>query len=206
MMADGSDLLSESHDSVREVRRCLEVIRDRKHFDAQSSIATMRTLEKVFANISSAPDESKYRRLRPTNPKVARLLGAKGVQALLLKTGWRPAVEQMEETWLHDGGAESLPLVRTTRQLLESLAHSDEQAHLAAERQRSEMLARTSKEREATLQEVKADHERRLERQTRKLQDTLSVTESPPGEQEAGPSVTTGDDPDPAPQGKAKIL
>lgn len=166
-----SDQLPESDDRVREVRRCIEVIRDRKLFDVPTSVATMRTLEKIHANIGNAPDDPKYRRLCLTNPRVAKLLNSKGVQQLLVKAGWRAAVEQMEEIWLHDGGPETIPLVRTTRHILETLANADEQAHLAAERKRSETLAKMSKEREQTLREVKADHERRLERHG-KLNDT----------------------------------
>ncbi|KAG8457746.1 hypothetical protein KFE25_005759 [Diacronema lutheri] len=174
MAAAPLERLPESDDRVREVRRCVEVIRDHKLSDASSSIATMRTLEKIFANIDAAPDEPKFRRIRLTNPKVAKLLGAKGVQPLLLKAGWRRAVEQMEEAWIHDGGADALLLVRTTRHILGHLATLDEQAHAAAERQRAESLTKMSRQREVTLAEVKADHERRLER-AGKLNHTMGA-------------------------------
>mmetsp|Transcript_50295 Transcript_50295/g.115407 ORF Transcript_50295/g.115407 Transcript_50295/m.115407 type:complete len:211 (+) Transcript_50295:101-733(+) len=161
MANTSSDALAESDDCVREVRRCIEVIRDKLNYDVPTSIATMRSLEKMFANIVEAPDEPKYRRIRLTNPKAARLLGAKGVQPLLVKAGWRAAVEQMEEIWIHDG---SLPLLRTTRQILSSLAASDAAAHAASEIVRAQNLAKATKVKLDTLADIKADRESYMER------------------------------------------
>jgi len=173
--------LPDSDDRVRELRRCLEVIRDRERYDPSSSIATMQTLEKIFNNIERAPDEPKFRRLRTANAKIAGLMKMNGVQQFMLKSGWQPTVHQMEEVWLYEGGEEVLPLLRAARRMLTLLSEKDAVALEAANAQRLAQIAKDSQVREMTLAEIKADHEVRAVRFSKKKADAAQGDEQATG-------------------------
>lgn len=62
----------------------LELLRDLKiDFDS-----VHETLGKILANITNAPAEPKYRKLRTTNDKIKALLSASGARSLLLGSGF----------------------------------------------------------------------------------------------------------------------
>jgi hypothetical protein len=159
--------LPETDERVREVRRCIELVRDRQSYDAASSLRTLRALERLVANILESPDDAKFRKLRVTNPKIALLLAARGVQPFLVAVGWRMAVQQMEEVWLHDDqnkGYDLLPLLATSRRILARLAASDEAAQSEVERARGDTVSKQNAERVLQLAEIRSDHQRRAER------------------------------------------
>jgi hypothetical protein len=159
--------IPETDERVREVRRCIELIRDRQSYDAASSLRTLRALERLVTNIIEAPDDAKFRKLRVTNPKIAQLLAARGVQPFLIAVGWRMGVQQMEEVWSHDDqnkGYDLLPLLATSRRILARLAASDEAAQSELERARAGTVSKQNAERALQLAEIRADHARRADR------------------------------------------
>ena len=117
------------------------------------------TLSKILANIVGAPDEPKFRRLKTTNARIAKLLDARGARQLLVGSGF---VEEADALALPEGAAiepVQASLAGLTAQQ-KARKEEEEKTKLAAvEEQRAAALrARRSKEPAATEAQTKASH------------------------------------------------
>jgi len=117
------------------------------------------TLSKILANIVGAPEELKFRRLKTTNARIAKLLDARGARKLLIGSGF---VEETDALALPEGAAIEPVQASLAGLAAQQKAHKEEEekAKLAAvEEQRAAALrARRSKEPAATEAQTKASH------------------------------------------------
>ena len=117
------------------------------------------TLSKILANIVGAPEEPKFRRLKTTNARIAKLLDARGARKLLIGSGF---VEEADALALPEGAAIEPVQACLAGLAAQQKAHKEEEekAKLAAvEEQRAAALrARRSKEPAATEAQTKASH------------------------------------------------
>ena len=117
------------------------------------------TLSKILANIVGAPDEPKFRRLKTTNARIAKLLDARGARQLLVGSGF---VEEADALALPEGAAiepVQASLAGLTAQQKARKEEEEETKLAAVEEQRAAALrARRSKEPAATEAQTKASH------------------------------------------------
>ena len=77
----------------------LALLSELSAFDFEDAHAT---LVKILANIVSAPTEPKFRRLKTTNARIAKLLSARGARQLLIGSGF---VEETDALAIPEGAA-----------------------------------------------------------------------------------------------------
>ena len=152
---------------LKRLRRAVDaMLANEKLERAERALSLARTLA---SNTLQHPREAKYTRFKSTNATLKRdLLSVHSAAELVRALGFATVVEQMEEFWqveIDEHTEASLTdAVDAIDNYLDSVARKLDEAR----RRRSELLAGTSKEREATLALIEADREERREKLERK--------------------------------------
>ncbi|KAI8475708.1 MAG: hypothetical protein J3K34DRAFT_28503 [Monoraphidium minutum] len=169
MEPEGSHADPLVHEARRKFSSALESnVLDYLHYAPAVLEACVATIEKIFGNALDNPDDEKFRRIKIASKTYqAHIASVKHAEELLLQTGWRPQVVDLQRFMVLDAkpGSTGWAVLAEARDVL---VHARSTLHEKAERKRVEReqrLGRESEERHKILVAIEADRAERVERQ-----------------------------------------